>query len=537
MNNPKQGDDEKDEASAITKANESNTNNVTDMSSRTQPISAKVWCCQICTFAENPYTVPVCIVCGALPTRTNPTIVEMPEFLSNDDLPSIDDTPILREESNIDDIFEPNFLRQATVDVYQMLENKLQKAVVEKQERESALEATLKKDEKDEKKKEQQTDKDKTEKNAVFVVEDISEVDHSKITQELSKIDNKEGLINHLRASCQRVETRLAHHEEQVTRLRKELIEIALQYREDKALWKRYAVLELQETCELFYKAQMRYYHTLIDVEIKYAETCSVKSGKLRKSETQISEHYTAWSLEDVQLSVAQAIEVAYSIRLSKETIDKQAQLKLLQKYDILKQQFGMSHVDMHQRTREVINYLTDIITAKRNYDSHNTQNSQAGGDRLGDMDAFVQNVLDEKNDGEAKEGILCKKFVEKLAKNMKNISLEEIFEFIEELLQHFSNESFHISKAFPDKDLTEVQLLVKVLIYTCIFAYVPVVRDALNLCLNADRGKQEYKQLKKVKKYAYFISKIDKHIKINKRIGALLFSKKKKIRKIIDTF
>jgi len=206
---------------------------------------------------------------------------------------------------------------------------------------------------------------------------------------------------------------------------------------------------------------------------------------------------------------------------------DEETLIKLQTEYEILKQQFGSNQVDMAQRSLEVSNYLKDIIATKRNFDEAvgDTKASPRKGDRLGEMDDFVQNVLDEKKrqriqsfilDERVKEGIMCKKFVEKLSKNMSNSSLEEIFEFIEQLIQHFSNDSFHISKIFPDQDLTDVQLLVKVLIYTCVFLHLLVIRDAIRICLDVDRGKQEYKYLKKVKKYAYFVSKVEDFVGVS---------------------
>ncbi|ETO29158.1 hypothetical protein RFI_07968 [Reticulomyxa filosa] len=41
--------------------------------------SNKMWRCEICTFAENPYAMPVCVVCGALPARARPSADDVAE--------------------------------------------------------------------------------------------------------------------------------------------------------------------------------------------------------------------------------------------------------------------------------------------------------------------------------------------------------------------------------------------------------------------------------------------------------------------------
>jgi len=154
------------------------TNNAKDaeikkLDSINQNFENKMWACQICTFAENPYTMPICIVCGALPMRSRPSAGDSLEAqianslanspanvmsppsksvnvaslnvsnlgagVYNEELmsPASDNTGISREDSNIDDIFEPNFLKQRTVHMHQHLENQLQKATVEKKKNEN----------------------------------------------------------------------------------------------------------------------------------------------------------------------------------------------------------------------------------------------------------------------------------------------------------------------------------------------------------------------------------------------------------------
>ncbi|ETO23904.1 hypothetical protein RFI_13255 [Reticulomyxa filosa] len=113
------------------------TNNTTQKTEADkQGFGQKMWRCQICTFEENPYAVPVCIVKKLLAGLSV-------DLFTEEVAPPSSETPISHEESNIDDYFEPNFLRQHTVHMQQQLETELQKVIVEKKERESALEATL----------------------------------------------------------------------------------------------------------------------------------------------------------------------------------------------------------------------------------------------------------------------------------------------------------------------------------------------------------------------------------------------------------
>ncbi|ETO24910.1 hypothetical protein RFI_12247, partial [Reticulomyxa filosa] len=365
---------------------------------------------------------------------------------------------------------------------------------------------------------------------SVFTMEDVSALDHSKISSQLSGIKTKEGLVQQLQAANYKVATKKAAHEEKVVRSRKELMDMSLQYRDEKTLWRKYAVIELQDLCEVYYKAKMKYYHTIIDVEMKYAETCQVKYEKLDKSLTAVSGHLSQWTLEDVRSSVLQALEIAYSIRLSKEVMEKRDELKSIQvvldeyekEYLLLKQEKGNSHVDMTLRSHEVIKYLTELIGVKRNFDKASkdkSDKSTSHSHTLEEIDEFVHVVLDEKKrrqiqcyilDERVKEGIMCKTFRESTSKNAKNTTLEEIYEFVESLIAQFTQQSFPIDKLFNGKDLSLVQAFVKVLVYDCVFIHIFVVRDAVRICLDSDRGKQEYKQLKKIKHFAYFIIRVD---------------------------
>ncbi len=104
-----------------------------------------------------------------------------------------------------------------------------------------------------------------------------------------------------------------------------------MDYRKEKQLWKVYYAVTLQDVCDLYYKAHMKYYHEYISIEVLYVECCQSKYDKLTKSLDEIFKRESTWNVDDVRMNVDATMQTVYRIRLAPNVTSKRRKLEDLQ--------------------------------------------------------------------------------------------------------------------------------------------------------------------------------------------------------------